>query len=521
MKLANYIGDQWLVGEGEGETLYDPVSHQALVQVSTQGLDLAAGLNHARRVGHQALSALTYAQRAQLLGQIAQVLSTHRSEYAEISLRNSGATEGDVAFDVDGAIYTLKSYARAGQTLGQAQLLIDGARINLAKSDVFQAQHLMTPLSGVAVFINAFNFPAWGLWEKAAPALLAGMPVCIKPATPTAWLTHQMVSDVVAAGLLPPGAISVLCGSARDLLDHVQPCDVVSFTGSAETAQRVRTHPAVVRHSVRVNIEADSVNAALLGPDATPGSAVFDLIVREVVREMTVKSGQKCTAIRRIFVPRDLADALGEAIVARLARVQVGDPRQIGVSMGPLVNHAQAAAARQGLGRLRSECRVLCGEAETPADAASSAFLAPTLLRCDQGLSANHVHDTEVFGPVATLIPYDDMAQAVTLVRRGQGSLVASMYSDDPLFIEAMTLALADLHGRLLAVNSEIGTQHSGHGNVLPTCLHGGAGRAGGGEELGGLRALAFYHRRFVFQGPKVVIDALCERGADAALLSR
>ena len=523
MKLGNYISGRWQDGSGAGTPLTDPVTGEVLVTVGSDGIDLAAGLAFARDTGGAALRAMSYGERAARLGQIADLLSSKRDEYFQISLKNSGATEGDAAFDVDGAIYTIKTFARAGKALGDARHLIDGATIPLAKTDVFQGQHYLVPLSGVAVFINAFNFPAWGLWEKAAPALLAGMPVCVKPATPTAWLAQRMVADVVEAGLLPAGALSIVCGGARDLLDHVQACDVVSFTGSAETAARVRTHPAVVKHAVRVNIEADSVNAAILGPDAAPGTPVFDLLVREVVREMTIKSGQKCTAIRRILAPVAVAKQLGEAIAGKLAGYTVGNPRNPAVRVGPLVSTAQRDAALAGLARLQSECAVLFGgDADfTPLDAAgSTAFVQPTLLFCERGLAAEHVHDTEVFGPVATIVPYANGAEAIALARRGQGSLVASVFSDDAAFAADVTLGIADLHGRVLVVDSAVGSQHTGHGNVVPTCLHGGGGRAGGGEELGGLRGLAFYHRRMVLQGPKPVVDALKADGADAALLT-
>ncbi len=522
MKLANYLGGRWQDGGGAGVHLIDPVTNEILATASSDGLDLAAGLTYARDIGGTALRALTYGERAALLGRIAEVLAGKRDEYFAISQKNSGATEGDAAFDVDGAIYTLKTFARAGKALGSARHLIDGATIALARSDVFQGQHYLVPLSGVAIFINAFNFPAWGLWEKAAPALLAGMPVFAKPATPTAWLAQRMVADVVAAGILPQGALSIVCGSARELLDHVEECDVVSFTGSADTAARVRAHPAVIRRSVRLNIEADSVNAAILGPDAAPGTPVFDLLVREVVREMTIKAGQKCTAIRRILAPRAAAAKLGEAIAAKLAGYVVGNPRNPAVRVGPLVNTAQRDAALKGLARLKEECSVVFGGNDdfAPFDAeGSTAFLQPALLYCDRGLAAEHVHDIEVFGPVATIVPYADTAEAIAIARRGKGSLVASIFSDDTAFSGAVTRGIADLHGRVLVVDGEVGSQHTGHGNVVPTCLHGGGGRAGGGEELGGLRGLAFYHRRMVLQGPKKLVDALKADGADAALL--
>ncbi len=523
MKLANHVGGKWVEGAGEGVALLDPVTGERLVTVSSDGVDLGAALAFARNSGGPALRALGYEARAALLGRIAEVLSANRADYFDISLRNSGASEGDAAFDVDGAIFTLKAYARAGKALGGARLLREGGRVALAKTDAFQGQHFLTPLSGVAVFINAFNFPAWGLWEKAAPALLAGVPVLVKPATPTAWLTQRMVADVVAAGILPEGALSIVCGSARDLLDHVGECDVVSFTGSADTAARVRTHPAVVANSVRVNVEADSVNSAILGPDAVPGSAEFDLAVKEIVREMTIKSGQKCTAIRRVLAPAAVARELAAAVAARLAGMKVGNPRSEGVRVGPLVSKSQQAAAFEGLALLRKDCEVVFGGGEdfapVDADPVVSAFVQPTLLFCDKGLAAQYVHDVEVFGPVATVLPYADLADAVALARRGRGSLVASVYSADAAFLGALVPAIADLHGRVMVVDGAVGNQHTGHGNVMPTCLHGGAGRAGGGEELGGLRALAMYHRRYVVQGGAALLDALAADAADAALL--
>nr|WP_249115823.1 3,4-dehydroadipyl-CoA semialdehyde dehydrogenase [Azoarcus sp. L1K30] len=523
VKLNNHLCGQWLQGAGEGVPLLDPVSGEELVRVSSEGLDLGAAMAYARDQGGSALRAMSYEQRAACLGQIAEVLSANREAYFDISLRNSGSTAADAGFDVDGAIFTLKTYARAGKVLGAARQLKDGGRVALAKTDVFQGQHFLTPLQGVAVFINAFNFPAWGLWEKAAPALLSGVPVLVKPATPTAWLTQRMVEDVVAAGILPPGAISIVCGGARDLLDHVDARDVVSFTGSADTAARIRNHPAVVAHSVRVNVEADSVNSAVLGPDAVPGTAEFDLAVKEVVRELTIKSGQKCTAIRRIFAPAAVATALADAVAARLSGMTVGNPRTEGVRVGPLVSRAQQAAALEGLAKLKLDARLVFGGdpdfVPVDADPAVSAFVQPALLFCDKGLDAQYVHDVEVFGPVATVLPYADPAALVAMVRRGGGSLVASVYSADAAFLCEFIPAIADMHGRVMVVDGVIGNQHTGHGNVMPTCLHGGPGRAGGGEELGGLRALAMYHRRHVVQGGSSLLDALCEGAADAALL--
>lgn len=525
MKLSNLVYGQAVEGRGEGVALVDPVTGAELARVSSDGVDLGRALAFARDEGGRGLQARSYAERAAMLAAIAELLGAKRADYFDISRRNSGSTEADAAFDVDGAIFTLKSFARLGKGLGGARCLREGERAALARTDAFQGQHFLLPLKGVAVFINAFNFPAWGLWEKAAPALLAGVPVLVKPATPTAWLTQRMVSDVVEAGILPAGALSVVCGAARDLLDHVDENDVVSFTGSADTAARIRTHPRVVARSVRVNVEADSVNAAILGPDAVPGSPEFELAVHEVVREMTIKAGQKCTAIRRVLVPAGSARALADAVAARLAGCPVGDPRDPAVRVGPLVSRAQRAAALDGLAALREECEVVFGDdpgfVPLGADPAVSAFVQPTLLYCDRGLAAERVHDVEVFGPVATVMPYADTADAIAMARCGRGSLVASVYSADPAFVTTLVPAIADLHGRVLVVDATVGAQHTGHGNVMPTCLHGGPGRAGGGEELGGLRALALYHRRCVVQGGPAVLDTLASGAGDAALLYR
>jgi 3,4-dehydroadipyl-CoA semialdehyde dehydrogenase len=345
----------------------------------------------------------------------------------------------------------------------------------------------------------------------------------MKPASPTAWLTQRMVEDIVNARILPEGTISILCGSARDLLDHVREGDSISFTGSADTATRIRSHANVLRRSVRVNIEADSINSAILGLDADPGSDIFDLLVKEVVREMTLKAGQKCTAIRRVIVPRQHMQAAGEAIAARLASLKVGNPRNPEVKVGPVVNKSQQAACLDGLRQLKQECSVLFGgdEAFQPLDAdpQKSAFVQPTLLASKNGLDAKFVHDVEVFGPAATLVPYDSTADLIAIARRGMGSLVASIFSNDADFVREVVLGIGDLHGRLLVVDSSVGSQHTGHGNVVPSCLHGGPGRAGGGEELAALRAVLFYHRRFVVQGPPSRIGDLAALSADSSIL--
>jgi len=338
MKLPNYVKGQWSEGTSPGEALTDPVTGQELARISSQGINLAEALAFARTYGGPALRRLSYAQRAEILGKMADALVANRDEYFRISLLNLGANQADASFDVDGAIYTIKYYAKIGRALADGKMLKEGAAVSLSKSNAFAGQHLLMPAKGAAVFINAFNFPAWGLCEKAAPALLSGVPIVVKPASPTAWLTHRMVEDIVKADILPPGAISIICGSARDLLGHVREEDIVSFTGSADTAARIRFDDNILRRSVRVNIEADSINSAILGPDCAPDTDLFDLLGKEVVREMTLKAGQKCTTIRRIMVPRGQLKTFGDAVTAGLSPMKVGNPRNPEARVGPVVN---------------------------------------------------------------------------------------------------------------------------------------------------------------------------------------
>ncbi len=510
--LANYIAGRWQHGTGAGIALIDPVLGNELVRADSAGLNLDEGFRFAREQGAAALRALTYAERAAMLSACVAVLNKHRDRYYEIATANSGTTKADSAIDIDGGIYTLGYYAKLGESLGARRFMRDGDAARLGKDPLFQSQHVMVPTRGVALFINAFNFPSWGLWEKAAPALLSGVPVIVKPATATAWLTQQMVKDVVDAGILPPGAISIVCGSSAGLLDALTPFDVFSFTGSADTAHTLRNHPAIALRSTRANIEADSINSALL---LSSDDAALDLFAKEVAREMTVKSGQKCTAIRRAFVPAELYDRAAQAISARLAKTTVGNPRNEQVRMGALVNRAQLVNVRDGLAQLAAHTQVLHDGANTPfidADPAIACCIGPTLLGAtspEHADAADIIHNTEVFGPVATLIPYRTVEHAYSLIRKGQGSLVASVYGSDHAAIAQAAIELADSHGRVHAISPDVAAIHTGHGNVMPHSLHGGPGRAGGGEELGGARALSFYHRRSAIQASTAALDQL------------
>lgn len=510
--LNNYLSGSWQPHSGNPQVLRDPVTGEELATAGGRAEGLEEGFEHARAKGAPALQAMTYGQRAAMLADISKVLQANRDAYYEIALANSGTTQADSAVDIEGATFTLSYYARIGAALGDARMLLDGAAAILSKDQLFQSQHVLTPVRGLALFINAFNFPAWGLWEKAAPALLSGVPVVVKPATVTAWLTHRMVADVIHAGILPPGALSIVCGSSAGLLDALKSFDVLSFTGSADTAEQIRSHKAVTRHSVRANIEADSLNASILAEDAAPGSEAFELYVKEIVREMTVKSGQRCTAVRRALVPARYFDAVAEAVSTRLGQVKVGNPRNAEVRMGALVSLEQFSGVRTGIDRLASEAKILFdGRQQTlvDADPEVSACAAPTLLGVPDGDQAVLVHDHEVFGPVSTLLGYRDMEHAVTLAHRGLGSLVTSVFGADEAALAKAGAALAASHGRAHMVTPEVAKSQTGHGNVMPASIHGGPGRAGGGEELGGLRGLGFYHRRCALQGSTATLQHL------------
>jgi 3,4-dehydroadipyl-CoA semialdehyde dehydrogenase len=516
--LPNYVAGQWVNGTGPATTLTDPVTGEALVSVSSGGLDLDAAFRFAREQGGTALRAQTYAQRAAKLAEVVKLLQSRRDAYYDIALANSGTTRNDSAVDIDGGIFTLSYYAKLGTSLGEVHALRDGELTPLSKDQSFAVQHVLVPTRGVALLINAFNFPSWGLWEKAAPALLSGVPVIVKPATATAWLTQQMVADVVASGILPDGALSIVCGSSAGLLDRVEPFDVVSFTGSAQTAATLRTHRAFVERGARLNVEADSLNSAILCADAAPGTEAFDLFISEVAREMTVKSGQKCTAIRRAFVPAEALDAAVAALKAKLAKVTVGNPRNETVRMGALVSLEQLGHVRAGIAALREEAELVFDGSQVPlvdADPAVAACIAPHLFVVADPDRAARLHDVEVFGPVATIAPYQvrgeglPEAHAVELARRGLGSLVASVYSNDDTHLARVAVELADTHGRVHAISPAVRQSQTGHGNVMPMSLHGGPGRAGGGEELGGLRALGFYHRRAAVQASAAALGAL------------
>ncbi|XVV01590.1 phenylacetic acid degradation bifunctional protein PaaZ [Actinosynnema sp. CA-248983] len=512
--LRSYVSGRWHTPSAEGAPLHDAVTGEEITRISSAGVDMAAALDHGRRVGGPALRELTFHQRAALLKALASHLREHREELYALSAR-SGATKTDSLIDVDGGIGVLFGYAsKAKRELPNDKVFVDGAVEPLSRGGTFLGQHIATPLRGVAVQINAFNFPMWGPLEKFAPAFIAGVPSLIKPASQTAYITEKLVSLMLESGLLPEGAVQLVCGSAGDLLDHLTEQDLVGFTGSASTAQHLRTHPAVIRSSVRFNAEADSLNCSILGPDAVPGTPEFDLFVKQLVSEMTVKAGQKCTAIRRAIVPAGLVDAVAEAARERLGKVVIGNPANESVRMGALAGLEQREEVRRSLKALLEAGDVVYGSLDqvdvVDADAERGAFLSPVLLKADPDRA--QPHEVEAFGPVSTLLPYDGVAHAVELAARGAGSLVGSVVTYDADFARDVVLGAAPWHGRLLVLDRDDAKESTGHGSPLPALVHGGPGRAGGGEEMGGIRGVLHHMQRTAVQGSPRVLTAVTGR---------
>lgn len=505
--LRSYLGGRWIEGSGALQTLVNPATEEPLAQAGSDGLDLAAALEHARRKGGPALRALSFAERGALLRDMSKALQAHRDELLDLAVANGGNTRSDAKFDVDGAIFTLQTYAELGEKLGAAKLLVDGEGVQLGRSPRFHGQHVCVPRRGVAVHINAFNFPAWGLTEKAASALLAGMPVLSKPATSSAMVAHRLMEILVEKKVLPEGTLSLLAGGHGDLPALLGAQDVLAFTGSGDTGARIRALRNVLVESVRVNVEADSLNAAVLGPDAEPGGDMYETFLKDVLRDMTQKAGQKCTAIRRVLVPEGHAATVRDDLAEGLKGVLVGNPALEETRMGPLATRTQLADVREGVGRLAAEGKAAFGSAAPLAG--KGFFISPVLMEFAKDALAASVHAREVFGPVASLLPYSGKgADAAAIVARGNGSLVSSVYSEDAAFLEEIVSGIAPYQGRIFLGHPKI-EMSPGPGTVLPQLVHGGPGRAGGGEELGGARSLAFYMQRVALEGSRPVIQKL------------
>lgn len=510
--LRSFLSGRWHEADGDFQTLVNPATEEPLARASARGADLPGALDWARRQGGPALAALTFGQRGEILKSLGRKLREHREELLVLSTSNNGATLSDGAFDVDGAGGTLAFYGALGLSLGERRILVDGDGVQLGKSEAFWSRHALVPRRGVALHVNAFNFPAWGFAEKFACAFLAGVPVVTKPATATALVAHRMVEIALESGLLPEGALQLVVGSTGDLVDRLGSQDVFAFTGSAATALALRGTRNLLAASVRINVEADSLNAAVLGPDVAAGSPLFDLFAADVAREMTQKAGQKCTAVRRILVPRALAGAAAEALAARLAAVVVGDPADPAVTMGPLATAAQLDDALDGIAELLATAGLVAGPGARVdgrgVPAGRGWFVGPTLLRSDLPLEKTPVHWREVFGPVATLLPYSGAAdEAARIVALAEGTLVTSAYSDDGAWLAGLLEGAGSSTGRLYVGST--GAAGFGSGAVLPASSHGGPGRAGGGEELGGLRGLAPYLQRVALQGERARVDPL------------
>lgn len=516
LMLKNYAKDQWFEAASGLADIISAVNGEVVARTGTEGLDFAAMLDHARTVGASNLRKMTFHERAFMLKALANAIMERKEELYALSTA-TGATRADSWIDIEGGAGTLFVMSSKGRReLPDGHILTDGDFEPIGRKGTFIGQHIYTSLQGAAVHINAFNFPIWGMLEKLGPTLLAGVPAIVKPATQGAQLTEACVRIMLETGLLPEGALQLIVGDVGDLLDHLTCQDVVSFTGSAATAVKLKNHPVVMRESVRFVAEQDSLNASIMAPDAVSGSAEFDLFVKEVVREMTTKAGQKCTAIRRALVPAAIIGDVEEAIKARLAKVVVGDPSAEGVTMGALASLRQLHDVREKAHRLASEAKLVFGDIETVdavgIEAGKGAFISPLLFRKDDPWSARIVHDIEAFGPVSTLMPYKDIADAIALANRGKGSLALSVFTYDPAIAREFIMGAAAYHGRIVLIDRDCARESTGHGSPLPMLIHGGPGRAGGGEEMGGVRGVKHYMQRSALQGSPRTVSAIIDK---------
>ncbi|MGP6087876.1 phenylacetic acid degradation bifunctional protein PaaZ [Antarctobacter jejuensis] len=521
LDVKSFAAGQWIAPGAGARNIANAVTGEVMAQAGNDALDVQAMLDWARTRGGSALRAMTFHQRAKMLKALAQHLSQHKEALYDLSFA-TGATAKDHLLDIDGGISTLFVFASKGRReLPDAQVYLDGEIEQLSRSGQFLGHHICTPLQGVAVHINAFNFPVWGMLEKLAPTLLAGVPAIVKPATATCYVTELAVRLMLESGILPEGALQLVSGGLGDMLDHLGAQDVVSFTGSADTALKLRSAPHLLKNAVRFVAEQDSLNASILGPDAVSGTPEFDLFIKEVHREMTVKAGQKCTAIRRIIAPQEQVPAVIEALSARLAATVIGDPRAEGTRMGALVSTGQRRDVLEKAALIGSEAERVYGDPESfevqGADAEKGAFLTPMLFHCADPDGAQRVHDTEAFGPVSTVMGYRDLGHAVALANRGGGSLVASVITHDPQVAREVALGAGAFHGRLYFNNRDSMKESTGHGSPLPHLVHGGPGRAGGGEEMGGVRGVMHYMQRTAIQGSPQILSAIGERWVPGA----
>ena len=513
MKLQNFASNTWVAGSDDGRQLTSAVDGRSLATISSTGLDFAAMLDYARATGGANLRQYTFHERAMMLKELALYLTENKKEFYELSTE-TGATKSDSWIDIDGGLGTLFVFSSKGRReMPNDTAYVDGAPEMLSKKGTFVGQHVFTPRHGVAIHINAFNFPCWGMLEKLAPTILAGVPAIVKPASSTAYLTELVFRRIVDSGILPEGSVQLICGGVGDLFDHLNCQDIVAFTGSKSTAEKLQQHPRIVSQSVRFTAETDSLNASILGPDATPGTPEFDLFIKEVTREMTSKAGQKCTAIRRIIAPATNVADVVKALSSALAEIRVGHPGTKDVDMGALASLGQREEVRARVADLSAEAEVVYGNGEgfevRGADAQKGAFFMPTLLHCERPLAATAVHATEAFGPVSTVLPYANLDEAIELARLGEGSLAGSIITNDNDVARELVLGTAAWHGRMVLINRHCAAESTGHGSPMPHLVHGGPGRAGGGEELGGVRGVLHYMQRTALQGSPETIAAI------------
>ncbi|MCG9917533.1 MAG: phenylacetic acid degradation bifunctional protein PaaZ [Phenylobacterium sp.] len=511
--VESFIRNHWVSPGRNAEVVLSAIDGSAVAETSSEGLDFAESLAYARSVGGPALRAMTFHERAGLLKGLAQAIMARKEELYDIAA-STGGTRADNWIDIEGGAGTLFSYASKGRReLPNARILLDGEAEILGKTGTFIGQHVYTSLQGVAVLINAYNFPIWGMLEKLGPCLLAGVPAIVKPAEVTGYVAEAAFRIMIESGLLPEGALQLISGQAGDLLDHLGGQDVVAFTGSAATAQKLQAHPVIAREGVRLTAERDSLNASILGPDAAPGTPEFDLFIKEVAKEMTVKAGQKCTAIRRALAPASVLDAVQDALIARLSSVKVGDPRLEGVRMGALVSRKQRDDVAARVQRLATRAQIVFGDLSGGAvegiGLEGGAFITPVLLRSDDPWAHADLHDVEAFGPVATVMPYRDLDDAIALANHGRGSLAMSVFTKDADTAREVVLGAGSHHGRTVFIDRDSASESTGHGSPLPVLVHGGPGRAGGGEELGGVRGVKHFMQRSALQGSPDLLSAV------------
>jgi oxepin-CoA hydrolase/3-oxo-5,6-dehydrosuberyl-CoA semialdehyde dehydrogenase len=511
-KLENYVSGKWITGDGEGSALYNAVNGEVITYVTTKGLDFKSILDYGRTVGNPALRKMTFHERGRMLRALAIHLKNHLEKFYLVSYK-TGATKTDSWIDIEGGIGNLFSYASLRKKFPDESFCVDGEPVILSKGTNFIGQHILVPKEGVAIHINAFNFPVWGMLEKIAVNLLAGIPAIVKPASVTSYLTQVVVKEIVASGILPEGALQLICGSTGDLLEHVNSQDAITFTGSASTGLQLKSTPRILSENVHFNMEADSLNCIVLGADVNPGMPEWDIFIKEVRREMTVKAGQKCTAIRRIFVPENKMEDIWTAIAKSLAQTTIGNPENEKVKMGALAGKDQRSEVKAEVQKLLASSQIVYGSLDSvdliDADPEKGAFMSPLLLKNETPFQSEEAHTVEAFGPVSTIMPYKTLDESIELAKKGKGSLVCTIVSTDDGITKKFVLGAATHHGRILILNNESAKESTGHGSPLPMLVHGGPGRAGGGEEMGGIRGIKHYMQRVAVQGAPSSISAV------------